>query len=187
MGHCPEGEVIEPFFMLTVKWKARKHQQTREIIPTCTSSQMAANSQFCVICWMLALALWLQVFEDENDGQVCRVIFEHARDILRPQSKLKIRTEWLSVPIILADCLRQWTGKDHHTWDQMLTMATMLYVDADSIFKLIAEVLGWDNLHFYIFRRMFATWLTDKIDNSLLKLLMGHVGPQSCCSFSKAS
>ena len=84
--------------------------------------------KFCIIHWMLALALWLGVFEGKTDTQVHGVIFNHGRDILRPQSKLKIRTEWLSVLIILVNCLRHWSDKNHHIWDRTWTMAAMLYM-----------------------------------------------------------
>ena len=92
MGHWLEThkgrQVAEPHFMLTIEWKAGKHCKTGEIIPTCASSQPIDKSQYCVIWWLLALALWLGVFKDKTDAQVRKILFEERRNVMRANMHL---------------------------------------------------------------------------------------------------
>lgn len=166
--------IVEPFFMLKIEWEGGKNRDLGEIIPTFATSQPVAKSAYCVIRWLLGLALELGVFEDSVDKRIRAVIFGGQRHAMQPQTRLKIKADWLDVPVLLADRTRQWTGLDHHERGGALHFVALPYMDATSTLQAIADVLGWDTLHWYDFRRTLATRLKGKVDDRVLQILMGH-------------
>lgn len=166
--------LAEPSFLLQLEWKYGKNRTTGEIIPSSLSSQPIETSHHCAVRWLLVLGMWLNVFEPDSDAALRKIIFD-GEDVLPRGSRLRIRREWCSVPVILCDRspLIEIVGTKP-TFPHHINVIAMDAARGRRILQFLADILGWDSIQFYDYRRTFATVAKNNFPGNQLKLLMGH-------------
>ncbi|CBQ73926.1 hypothetical protein sr14514 [Sporisorium reilianum SRZ2] len=121
----------------------------------------------------LALGMWINVFEPGSDKALREIIFDSSNTALRPGSRLEIRKEWRSVPVLLCDRSIFTDDKHKHKTVHEMRLVAMPHSGAASCLSSIASI-PWDGLTFYDYRRTFAALVKHQIPDEQLKLLMGH-------------
>lgn len=167
--------------MLQIKWQHVKHCNPDKIIPAAIGLQPMDMSHHCSVQWLLALAMWLNVFEPDTNRWLHEVIFGGLNTALPVKGCLAIRKEWRNVPVLLLDTSIKHNAK-HKNNNKLheMCLAAMTLNYAQKKLHYIADILGWDNLCFYDYCRTFAMVAKSRIPHKQLKLLLGH-----CCDHTQ--